>query len=155
MLTLVLSSLAQEQSNSQIITIGKGITLPYSQNINGPINLSLSPSNSTDWRPSPTGAALRSLALPGWGQAYNRKSLKALLAMGTESGLIYSIYRYHKLQKGYRLRGEIEIANLYREDRNRLSWYLAGTIILTILDAYVDAQLYDFDVSDEKPTDIK
>ncbi len=33
-------------------------------------------------RPSPTGALLRSLAVPGWGQVYNRQYLKAPVVVG-------------------------------------------------------------------------
>jgi hypothetical protein len=100
------------------------------------------------WRPSPTGAVIRSMLLPGWGQAYNRNPLKAVIIGGLEEGLIYGVYRQNQLFVDFRRSGEEQIAVSYREDRNRLTWLLAGTLILSMLDAYVDAHLYDFDVSD-------
>jgi len=109
-------------------------------------------SEPSDWRPLPTGAALRSLVIPGWGQAYNRQPLKSVVIAGLESGFIYGILRQHKLQQACRARGDLILANLYREDRNRFAWYLAGSVILAMLDAYVDAQLFNFDVSDEAPS---
>jgi hypothetical protein len=48
----------------------------------------------TPWTPSPRGALLRSLAIPGWGQIYNRQPLKAPViwaGLGTLVGVtIYS-----------------------------------------------------------------
>ncbi len=105
---------------------------------------------ATIWSPSPAGAAFRSLLLPGWGQAYVKHPLKAVIYGGIEQALIYNVYRsnnqyhYFKGQEGF----EISADN-WREDRNRLSWYLAGAIILSMMDAYVDAHLYHFNVSDD------
>jgi len=36
---------------------------------------------------SPTGAMIRSLLFPGWGQLYNKKYFKAILVFGAEIGL--------------------------------------------------------------------
>lgn len=41
------------------------------------------------------------------------------------------------------------MARSQKEDRNRLSWYLALSIIVSMMDAYVDAHLYNFEVSDD------
>lgn len=101
------------------------------------------------WRPSPTGAALRSLFIPGWGQMYARQPLKAVIYAGLEQGFIYGIYRQDKLYRYYSARGDESTANVYRNDRNRLGWYLTATLIVSVMDAYVDAHLYGFDVSDE------
>ena len=104
---------------------------------------------NTAWRPSPTGAALRSLAFPGWGQYYARRPLKAVIYSGIEQGLIYGIYRQHKVYKYYQSIDDDELADNIRNDRNRLGWYLTAAIILSVMDAYVDAHLYSFDVSDD------
>ena len=95
-------------------------------------------------RPSPTGAMLRSAALPGWGQWYNRKPWKALLVLGAEGGIIANtIYQNQKVQKS-----QTEAEREFYLDNRRLSnWWLAGAILVSMLDAYVDAQLYDFDES--------
>ncbi|MFH0765818.1 MAG: DUF5683 domain-containing protein [Calditrichota bacterium] len=109
-----------------------------------------SPIDSTKaWKPNPTGAALRSLILPGGGQAYNQQPLKAVIYGGLEEGLIFGVYRQHQLFKSSRRSGDDVGADFYRNDRNRLTWYLTGVIILSMVDAYVDAHLFDFDVSDK------
>ena len=97
--------------------------------------------------PSPTGAALRSLVLPGWGQAYVGHPLKAVFYSGAAEGLIYGIYREHRLYRFYDRRGDSELAQAYQENRNRLGWYLTAAVILASMDAFVDAHLYRFDVS--------
>jgi len=109
----------------------------------------LSSSEPKPWRPSPTGALLRSLAFPGWGQVYNRQPLKAVIIGGIEEGLIYGVYRQHLLFVDSRRLGDDRSADVYKEDRNRLTWILAGTVILSMVDAYVDDQLFDFDTGDD------
>jgi hypothetical protein len=102
-----------------------------------------------DWKPSPAGAAFRSLALPGWGQAYVHKPVKAVIYGGIQHALVFSVFmRGHQYNLEHKY-GEESRADFYRNERNRLSWYLAGAILLSTLDAYVDAHLYDFDVSDD------
>ena len=101
------------------------------------------------WRPSPTGAAFRSLFLPGWGQAYNQHHLKAVIYGGIEEGLIYGVYRQHQLFMDARHDGDEPLALAFKEDRNRMTWMLSGVVILSMVDAYVDAHLFDFDVSDK------
>lgn len=101
------------------------------------------------WKPSPAGAAFRSLALPGWGQAYVNRPLKAVIYGGVQQALVFSVFmRDHqfRIEQKY---GEEHKADFYRNERNRLSWYLVGAVILSTLDAFVDAHLYDFDVSDD------
>lgn len=101
------------------------------------------------WKPSPTGAALRSLLLPGWGQAYDRRPLKAVIVGGIEEGFIYGVYRQHQLFRDARGLRDESSAKFYREQRNRLTWMLAGAIIFSVVDAYVDAHLYGFEVSEQ------
>lgn len=101
------------------------------------------------WRPSPGGAVLRSILIPGWGQAYNGQPFKAAIYAGIEQTLIYNIYRANHESEYYYSRGENDFGESVKNDRNRLMWYLAGVLILSMTDAYVDAILYDFDISDE------
>jgi len=103
----------------------------------------------TGWEPSPTGAALRSLVLPGWGQAYARQPVESVIYGGLECGLIYGVIRQHKQFLYYDRIDDDHRADFYRNSRNRLTWYLAGAVILSVVDAYVDAQLFQFDVSDD------
>ncbi|MDZ7261556.1 MAG: DUF5683 domain-containing protein [candidate division KSB1 bacterium] len=93
---------------------------------------------------SPTGAMLRSLAFPGWGQWYNGKKFKALIAFGAESALLANaIYLNQKVvaSTGW------EEREFYINNRNLSVWWLLGTILLSMADAYVDAQLANFDES--------
>ncbi len=102
------------------------------------------------WSPSPTGATLRSLVFPGWGQAYNRAPLKAVIYGGIEQALIYSIYQSHRQFRFYKQFDDFKIlAENHRDNRNRLTWYLAGAIVMSMMDAFVDAHLYHFDVSED------
>ncbi len=93
---------------------------------------------------NPTGAMLRSLVVPGWGQFYNGKWFKGLLVAGTEIGLVANAYVLNQWAK--------EATNeddryFYLDNRNLSFWILGATILYSMADAYVDAQLYNFDES--------
>ena len=92
--------------------------------------------------------------MPGWGQAYVGSPIKAVIYGGAEQALILSIYKSHRDYKRERANGEAFVAEKYKNDRNRLSWYLAGALILAMADAYVDAHLYDFDVSENLEPEV-
>jgi hypothetical protein len=118
---------------------------------------------------SPTGAVLRSLAVPGWGQLYCHSYIKALAFATAEVSIIYSASFQHGQMKRFQRAAENVPPELrtqpqrlifnpyydsmrtyegfYRNSRNRLIWWLAGTIMLSMGDAYVDAQLYGLDFS--------
>ena len=93
---------------------------------------------------SPTGAMIRSMIFPGLGQWYNEKKLKALLVLGVESGIVInSIVQNQWVQES--------VTDLEREyyinNRNLSNWTLVVAILVSMLDAYVDAHLFDFDES--------
>jgi hypothetical protein len=91
---------------------------------------------------NPTGAAFRSLAIPGWGQYYNGQKIKAALAMAAELGEIgTAIYWNRRAQQV----SDPQEKFIYKDYRNQALWFLAGTIVLSMLDAYVDGHLADFD----------
>lgn len=93
---------------------------------------------------SPTGAMIRSLIIPGWGQLYNKKYVKAILAFSAEIGLITnSIYLN---QKYIASNTELE-REFYINNRNLSNWWLVGVILFSMADALVDAHLSDFDES--------
>jgi len=95
---------------------------------------------------SPSGAMWRSVLLPGWGQLYNRKYLKSLIIGGGEIAIIYGIWYQHNQYHDARDIGDTKAADFYRDDRNRLTWWLAGIILYSMADAYVDAHLMNFDL---------
>jgi len=92
---------------------------------------------------SPMGAMIRSAILPGWGQAYNHKYLKALVYLGGES---YFIYRYSAIDKDV---NKLKNDNAAEDDikkkehlRNGWAWLFSAGYLLALGDAYVDAHLY-------------
>lgn len=104
-------------------------------------------------RRSPTGALVRSGVLPGWGQLYNQKPLKAL-AYGVLQGGLLGWTLYENDRAGYAremflLTGDPSWESACEEHRNRrrsLIWYTVGAWVLSMMDAYVDASLFGFEV---------
>jgi hypothetical protein len=93
---------------------------------------------------SPRGAMLRSLMVPGWGQFYNGKWFKAMLAAGGEIGLITNAV----IQNQYATRATTKLEKEFYQDNRRLAlWWLGAVVLYSIADAYVDAQLNSFDES--------
>lgn len=117
----------------------------------------------------PRNAAILSAVVPGAGQIYNHKYWKAPVIYAGFGGLGYMIYKNNTEYQNYRniYRSLIdtvagnEIETPYSSDQLRVlkegsrrnrdffiiiacAWYAAN-----IVDAVVDAHLYDFDVSDD------
>ncbi len=93
---------------------------------------------------SPTGAMLRSMAMPGWGQWYNGKRIKSVLVAGGEIGLVVDAIVQNQLAAKAETLYEREY---YRNNRSLAIWYLGALILYSMADAYVDAHLFDFDES--------
>ena len=100
-------------------------------------------------RYSPKGAMWRSLLFPGWGQLYNGRYLKSIIIGGTEAAFIYGIYVQEKRRQDAKDIGYEDAEKFYLKDRKKFTWWLAGTIIYSTLDAYIDAQLMNFDISED------
>jgi hypothetical protein len=107
---------------------------------------------------SPTGAMLRSAIVPGWGQLYTHNYFKAFAFATAEVSIVYSASFQHGQMKRFQKAADnatdpsakADYANFedfYRSSRNRLYWWLAGVLLLSVGDAYVDAQLYGLDFS--------
>ena len=113
--------------------------------------------------PSPGMTALRSLCLPGWGQFSNGNFLKGMVFLAAESAFGAMIYFQTKRIDDYWDRHEYWTENPDEEnatanqdryyryysrefDRRRNTvWILSGVLIYSVLDAYVDAQLRNFE----------
>ncbi len=106
---------------------------------------------------SPTGALLRSLVVPGWGQLYNDKYIKAGIIAGLETFLIYQTAYYWERTSTYEDLYTSDTNDVsrydkflqydrYRDLRNQHIWFLGITVFYSIFDAYVDAHLKNFDV---------
>ena len=95
---------------------------------------------------SPRTAMLCSLIVPGLGQLYNGKKFKALIVFGAEVGLLSNSIYLNQMYKQSTYPADKEF---YINNRNLSTWWLVGTILFSVLDAYVDAHLYHFDESPE------
>ena len=87
---------------------------------------------------SPWGAVLRSAILPGWGQVYNQKYIKAGVVFSVNAALLWQILDYNK-------KWEDTKSESFRDRRNLYTWYFGLAYLLTLVDAYVDATLFGFD----------
>ncbi len=111
----------------------------------------------------PGRAALYGLIIPSGGQIYNRKWWKVPLALSIDAGLTYVLVTNRSNYKRAQAEYTAALANPLQEDLGRLrevrnfyrkwseySWiWLIGGHMITVLDAYVDRHLMDFDISED------
>ncbi len=121
---------------------------------------------------SPRKATIMSAVLPGLGQAYNEKYWKIPVVYATLGGSAYLLVRNQINHKNFKeayiarvdgnpntvdnqYKGQYSdeqlrtIQDTYRRWRDLSGIALAAFYVLNILDASVDAYLYEFDVSDD------
>jgi hypothetical protein len=110
-------------------------------------------------RRSPTGALWRSFAVPGWGQIYNRQYVKAGAMMAAEGATLFmAVDNYFAARRYSREAREATDPKVKREKLARhddyivetefWGWLFVGVLAFSMMDAYVDAHLADWDVSD-------
>lgn len=123
-------------------------------------------------RHSPKKAATFSAVLPGLGQIYNRKYWKLPLVYGGFAGLGYAVGFNHSNFRTYSDAFRIvandtainsypldgrnysqsqlrELKNFYKRNRDMFIIFTGVLYVINIIDATVDAHLFDFDVSDD------
>ena len=121
---------------------------------------------------SPKKAAIYSAILPGSGQIYTNKYWKVPVIY---SGIIASVYFIRENHNNYtlykstainRINGDnsdnlqysdselITLKNFYRRNRDVSYLSLVGLYLLNIMDAYINAHLYKYDISDNISLDI-
>lgn len=123
----------------------------------------LLPQNNTNldsvfvMKKSPWGAVLRSAVLPGWGQFYNESYIKIPIIWGLGAWFIYNWNWNNKNYQQYKTLyietgNNIYIGNrnFYHDQRDLFSIYMGLTYFLNLVDAYVDAELFDFTVKEDK-----
>ncbi len=105
---------------------------------------------------SPWGAVLRSAIIPGWGQFYNESYLKIPVVTG-----ILGWFAYHYLQNNSNYKDSRELyiktgnsiyknyREFYRDQRDLFAIYFGLAYLTNLVDAYVDAQLFDFSVKED------
>lgn len=94
---------------------------------------------------SPIGAVLRSAVLPGLGQAYNEAYPKALFVAALNGGMIWRSVHFHNKFNNEALPDGVR--KNARNRRNASNWLLGMSYFLTLVDAYVDAYLFQFDTA--------
>jgi len=124
---------------------------------------------------SPKKAMLLSAALPGLGQAYNKKYWKIPVIIAAAGASLYGALWNNKYYQNFREQYNFRVENGYNEDpyydqfqeptlrsyrdyyhKNRDLCYilLGATYVLQIIDAGVDAHFYDFTITDNLSLNI-
>lgn len=108
------------------------------------------------------GAVGRSAILPGWGQIYNESYWKAPVIWGVMGWFVYGWIdnnnNYIDYKNLYSQNGDalyLDYRNFYRDQRDEFAIYLLLTYFLNLVDAYVDAHLFDFSVDENYMTGTK
>lgn len=110
----------------------------------------------------PWKAVLYSALLPGAGQVYNKSYWKTAVIAGLGIYFGYGIVNNNNLYRDYKSlyeqsqsssnpTGNLQLKtfrDFYRDQRDDFIIYAAILYVANLVDAYVDAQLFDFDVSD-------
>ncbi len=129
---------------------------------------------------STTVAWVASAIIPGAGQIYNGSYWKAPLIWGLGYYLVSVYLNQNDLYKQNRQLYEAyldsaaysqqpkgtfdqdvshykEVRDFYKNQRDTFGWYIAITYLINILDAYVDASLYNFEVAPvaSNPSEIR
>ena len=121
-------------------------------NFNQSVNVEATPKKSK----SPKGAMIRSAILPGWGQVYNNKYLKALVYLGGE---LYFASRYISLDDKIQKMKDDGIGEMIIEEkeheRNGWVWLFGAGYLLALGDAFVDAHLYGLYVGNKLSVGFK
>jgi hypothetical protein len=115
---------------------------------------------------STTAAVFMSMGVPGLGQFYTRQYVKGIGAIVLEGSLLWAISYNNDRMMGARRSAMhwtpdssralsvqenpyAKMQHFFQNQRNRNIWYLAGSILLSMGDAYVDAQLYGVNFTPE------
>ena len=112
---------------------------------------------------SPLKAVLLSAALPGLGQFYNEAYWKLPIVALVGGYFGYEIINQNNKFLDYKEQfiasqtaqnpnGDQQILtlrNFYKDQRDNFIFYFGIFYVINLVDAYVDAHLYDFDVSDK------
>jgi hypothetical protein len=135
---------------------------------------SLAAKNTKKYAHSPKKAAIFSAALPGLGQAFNKKWWKIPIvyaAIGTSTGfIVYNQHEYRKFKDAYinRLNGTETSSDFDNYSNDRLfkiqndfhNWrdisilVTTGFYVLNILDAVVDAHFFRYDMGDDLSLEV-
>jgi hypothetical protein len=107
-------------------------------------------------------AMLMSAVVPGSGQFYNESYWKVPIVVGLGGYFVYQWLHFNNVYRDYRSRYASSLPSdppsgnpnyqslreFYRDQRDTFTWYFFILYLVNVADAYVDASLYDFTVSD-------
>ena len=110
---------------------------------------------------NPSLALALSMAAPGAGQIYDESYWKLPIVWGLGGYWVYEFIQNGKSYRDYRDQyidsqihfppdGDgrlLQLRNFYKDERDKFGWYLGVLYLANIIDAYVGAHLYDFDVT--------
>jgi hypothetical protein len=111
---------------------------------------------------SPWGAVARSAIMPGWGQIYNESYWKAPVVWGVMGWFVYAWIDNNKnyidnknlyAQTGTSL--YLNYRDFYHDQRDEFAIYFMLTYFLNLVDAYVDAHLFDFSIGENHMSGTK
>ena len=158
-------------SQTDSIKVIRDTTIVVPQASNDSLRTPLVRSEATSFhmKKSPWLSLGLSAALPGAGQFYNEDYWKVPVIVGLAG---YWVYEWVKLNNKYKDYGDqynqslIEfppsgnsqyqrLRDYYRDERDKFAWYLGALYFVNLVDAYVGAHLYDFDVTPELSSDGK
>ena len=102
-----------------------------------------------------------SAVLPGAGQVYDESYWKVALIWGFGGYWASEFIRNNNSYKDYRdlylrsldtIPGQgngryLQLRDFYKNERDKFGWYLGVLYLANIIDAYIGAHLYDFDVT--------
>ena len=122
------------------------------------INLLYAESKEKLQKRNATKAVLYSLFVPGGGQLYNKKYLKAGIEFTAESILIgYTIHYQIKINDAWdrylQTKNYEEYSRCYDKynpKQQNMLWWLAIFKFLSVVDAFVDAKLYNYEEKKKK-----
>ncbi|MDP2364781.1 MAG: DUF5683 domain-containing protein [Ignavibacteria bacterium] len=107
---------------------------------------------------SPWGAVARSAIYPGWGQIYNESYWKAPVVWGVMGWFVYAWIgnnnKYIDYKNLYIRYGDNALydykraRDFYLDQRDEFAIYFVLTYFLNLVDAYVDAHLFDFSIGE-------
>ena len=105
---------------------------------------------------SPWGAVLRSAVIPGFGQFYNESYYKIPIIWGLGAWFVYGWIQNNDeyvINKNQFIDTGLQTfkskRDFYRDQRDNFTIYFVLLYLLNLVDAYVDAHLFDFNVDED------
>lgn len=136
-------------------------TSPTPETDTAAVKSSLADTTKFEMKKSAWSSVLRSAVIPGFGQFYNESYWKIPIFWGV---LGYLGYQWNSNNNNYKTYSDLYSNSLvdkeenlsyynkrefYRDQRDMFAVFIGLTYFLNLIDAYVDAHLFDFDVEAE------